>query len=103
LLANIANNEHVYWFLFPNFYSTLNRIIKILTTTNNVVILSNLTNLLFQLIMLISLNPDADEEEKQDLYSELIKCLKRILTDGILIDKERLKRAVEKIADKGIR
>lgn len=35
LIANLHNNEYVYWFLYPNFYSILNRIISILTNTNN--------------------------------------------------------------------
>jgi len=61
LLANLINNQYVYWFLYPNFYNILSRIISILTNTNNSVLLNNLTNLLFQIITLLNTNSDAPE------------------------------------------
>jgi hypothetical protein len=56
MFSNLANKKYVYWFVYPNFYSILSRLIAILANTDNSIIKANLSTLLSKLILFIVSN-----------------------------------------------
>ena len=67
MLAKLMNKSQVYWFVYPQFYNILSRVISILTRTSNLVILNHFSSLLHAIITFINNNPDISPDEQADL------------------------------------
>lgn len=55
--------------------------------------------LLYKIIHILNNNVDMSEEERNDLFFELEDCLKAIGNRKIFLDKDKLRRAIEKIKE----
>ena len=89
----------VYWLMYPNLFNILSRLISILAHSSNPVLSQHMSALLFKVIHILNNNIDISEEERNDLFVELEECLRAVGNRKIFLDKDKLRRAIEKIKD----
>ena len=99
LLDVLMGKNLVYWLMYPNFFNILSRLISILAHSSNPVLSQNMSALLFKIIHILNNNVDISEEERNDLFIELEECLKAVGNRKIFLDKDKLRRAIEKIKE----
>lgn len=97
------SNKRSYWFVYPFFYNILSALLSLLSKTTNPGIKANRSEALCKLIAYVIANDILSEEEKEDLFAEIIKCLERLSSKHEPIDKDKIKKVAEKIENTEIK
>jgi hypothetical protein len=103
LLETLSNRKLVYWLMYPNFYNILSRAIAVLARTASPLFARMATALLFRLLAAINADPDLSEDERRDLLVELLECMRAVGKRGVVLDKDRLRRGVERVREEDIK
>jgi hypothetical protein len=85
--------------MYPHFYAILSRIIRFLARSNSPLFAKQTTVLLFKLLAALNSNPDLSEDERGELLQELLECMRKLAEKGVPLDRDRLRRGVERVQE----